>query len=264
MISLYSGTPGSGKSYHATYEILRKLNKKNRNNVISNYMLSLPGTIKGKFLYKDNPELTTDFLRDYAIKNHHVGVEGQTLVVVDEAQILFNSRDWQSNAVNRMDWIKFFSQHRHYGFDFILIAQFDRMLDRQIRCLLEYEISHMKVNNFFWFLPFSMFLVVQRWYSQKMKLDSFMIPYRKKIAKCYNSYVIFDEMGTVQGGGAPLGGFPPEMEPAIIETPINNKKVVKKKKWTLFGDDSIIYHKYAIHFLVVFGLFITLFVYNYV
>lgn len=192
-IWLYTGTPGSGKSYHATADIYNKVNRKNRNTVISNYFLDFKNkTLKKRFKYMDNSEITTEFLINYAIKNHKLGLEAQTLLVLDEAQILFNSRSWQSDFGERMDWIKFFSQHRKLGYNIIMICQFDRMLDRQIRSLAEYEVAHMKVNNFFKFIPLTTFLAVNRWYGQKMKIGTDMIFYRKKIANLYNSFAMFD------------------------------------------------------------------------
>jgi len=197
MIWLYSGTPGSGKSYHAVYDILKKIKRKNKNKVIANFNLQIKDKYKKNFEYIDNPELTIEYLEKYAAENHYVGVEGQTLVVIDEAQILFNSRDWGTNSKLRMSWIKFFSQHRKYGFNFIMIAQFDKMIDKQIRALIEYEVAHMKVNNFFWFLPTTFFLCVERWYGQRMKVGHNIVPYRKKIAKAYNSYSTFEAAGPV-------------------------------------------------------------------
>lgn len=195
MIYLYTGTPGSGKSYHATLDVYKKLNKKNRkyvDRVISNYYLNLS---KDNFIYLDNSEITTKFLYSFAVQNHKIGLENQTLLVIDEAQILFNSRDWNSSrkGENRMDWIKFFSQHRKFGYNIILIAQNDRMIDRQIRALVEYEVAHMKINNYFRIIPITVFLAVNRWYGQKMKLSSEMFLYRKKIAALYNSYEFFDD-----------------------------------------------------------------------
>ena len=96
--------------------------------------------------------------------------KAQTLIIIDEAQLIFNSRDWNGKNGDRMQWIKFFSQHRKYGYNIILIAQFDRMIDRQIRSLVEYEVAHMKMSNFFKFLPFTSFMAVMRWYGQKMKV----------------------------------------------------------------------------------------------
>lgn len=205
MIWLYSGTPGSGKSYHAVYDIIKKIKRKDKNTVVANFVLNIPDKVqKERFIYIDNSDLTIDYLVKYAYKNHKFGVEGQTLVVIDEAQILYNSRDWGTNSKKRMDWIKFFSQHRKYGYNFILIAQFDKMIDRQIRSLVEYEVSHMKINNFFWFLPITSFLCVERWYGQKMKVGHNVIMYRKKVANYYNSYMTFEQEGMpLDWGGEP-------------------------------------------------------------
>lgn len=193
-IWLYSGKPGSGKSYHSTKDIYDKVRRKDnrKNKVIANYVLNFDNEkLQNNFIYKDNSEITIDYLVDYAKNNHEVGFEGQTLVVLDEAGTLFNSRNWNSNAGSRMEWIKFFSLHRKLGFNFILVAQQDRMIDKQIRGLIEYDISHMKINNFFWMLPFTFFLAVERWYGQNMKMGHTTIPYRKKIANMYDSYAMF-------------------------------------------------------------------------
>lgn len=191
-IYLYTGTPGSGKSFHATKDIYTKIKKKKKNTVISNYNLNIPSKFKKNFIYLDNSEITVNYFYQYAIKNNRVGEENQTLIILDEAQILFNSRDWNSKNNQRMEWIKFFSQHRKFGYNIIMIAQNDRMIDRQIRSLVEYEVAHMKVNNYFRIIPITVFLAVTRWYGQKMKVSQEIMMYNKKIAKLYNSYEIFD------------------------------------------------------------------------
>ncbi len=193
MIYLYSGTPGSGKSYHAASDIYHRIKRKERNRVIANFPIAIQSK---NFRYLDNSELTVRRLVNYSRLFHRPGVEGQTLVIVDEAQVIFNSRSWQSDGSTRMDWIKFFTQHRKLGFDFILIAQNDRMIDRQIRCLVEYEVAHMKVGNYFRLLPFTCFLAVQRWYGQKMKLNHDILLYRKKIASIYDTYLTFEGLSS--------------------------------------------------------------------
>ena len=40
MIYLYSGTPGSGKSYHAVVDIVKKLGRRDKNRVIANFPLA--------------------------------------------------------------------------------------------------------------------------------------------------------------------------------------------------------------------------------
>lgn len=203
MIYLYSGTPGSGKSYHAVAVIARKLGRRDRNRVIANFPLT-GKKITSRFEYWDNSEICISRLMQYAREHHRLGVEGQTLVVIDEAQCIFNSRDWNGKGVlhsalkrqpdSRMDWIKFFSQHRKFGYNVILIAQSDKMLDKQIRSLIEYDVKHIKMNNgFFFFLPTS-FLAVEKWYGQRMKLGQEVIWYHKRVAAMYDSYALFDTL----------------------------------------------------------------------
>lgn len=199
-ITLYSGTPGSGKSYHAAADIWKWLRRSDRG-LICNFPLNsniLKQRKRCRFQYLDNSELTVDYLVAYAQRYHKIGQERQTLVIIDEAQILFNARSFADK--DRQKWCTFFSQHRKYGFDFILIAQFDRMLDRQIRCLLEYEVRHRKLNNYGFggfflslFTGFSTwFIAIQYWYGGNgVKLQSDMIKYSKKISALYNSYEIF-------------------------------------------------------------------------
>lgn len=148
-ISLYSGTPGSYKSYHATADIVHWLGS--GRNVISNYPVNAKKYYKnrknlGKFIFLRNSDFTIDFLLNFAKENHKPGkLKAQTLIVIDEASIMFNAR--QFDRKDRMEWVNFFANHRHFNFDVILIAQNDRMLDRQIRGLLEYDIKHRALRN---------------------------------------------------------------------------------------------------------------------
>jgi len=169
--------------------------------VIANFPIVYKGS---NFFYWDNLDITIENLMKHAQKYHKKGIEGQTLVVIDEAQCLFNCRDWGTNSKLRMDWIKFFSQHRHLGFNFILIAQFDRMIDRQIRCLFEYEILHRKLNSFFTFLPVTFFMCIEKWYGANMKVGHIVLRYRKKISRLYDSYALFafDDVAKYEAGSS--------------------------------------------------------------
>lgn len=196
MIYLYSGTPGSGKSLHVARDIYNRLNyNKKYPNVIANFTINekMIKNKKANFIYRDNSELTVEYLVNYAIKNHKMGIENQTLVVVDECQVIWNSRDWQK-GINRLEWIKFFTQHRKLGYNFICIAQNDRMVDRQIRVLFEYEVKHRKINNYKIgrLLPFPAFAAITYWYGVNEKIDVEFFTYRKKWGKFYDSYGAFE------------------------------------------------------------------------
>lgn len=86
-ISLYSGTPGSGKSLHATDRIRKRL--KRGLPVVANYNLDVDEIPHPElFTYVDNSRLTPDLLRDVArgwFGTHRFG-EDMVLVVIDECQ----------------------------------------------------------------------------------------------------------------------------------------------------------------------------------
>ena len=111
MISLYSGTPGSGKSYHVAN--VRQSRLRFRHTSIGNFPVNNYKHYKGEYIYCRNEELTPKYLIDYSkeyFKTHRF-CEGAILLLIDEAQLLFNSRDFMRN--DRMEWISFFTQHRH-------------------------------------------------------------------------------------------------------------------------------------------------------
>jgi len=234
MIELYTGTPGSGKSLHCAKEIYTKLCR--GKNVYANFDINLTIFSKkkrvGQFVYLDNSELDPFLLRDFSIgffkrnTNGHI-IEGQTLLVIDECQILFNSRDWQ--AKERMAWATFFTQHRKYGYNIILITQFDRLIDRQIRSLVEYQVIHRKASNFktigfFLGLLFrgNVFCAVTQWYGVKERIGSEWFVLQKKYARLYDSYKIFG-VQTDGGDGSARG-------PAVVGTPEASKASNIKRK----------------------------------
>lgn len=201
MISLYSGTPGSGKSLHLACIISNRLRVGRP--VIGNFPLAcekLKGRKLGEYLEVDNMELTVDLLvRCSQGLQELLGrrlKEGEILLVIDESQILFNSRDYGRKG--RAEWLSFFTQHRKLGYEVILVAQFDRMLDRQIRALIEYEYRHRKVSNYgvVGFLMSAVFLgnlfvSVKIWYPMKEKVGSEFFIAKKKYYSLYDTFSLF-------------------------------------------------------------------------
>lgn len=198
MIRLYSGTPGSGKSLHNAKDVINR--SRFGKPVIGNFPVDLSRFKKANYTYKPNYELTPKFLIEFSqeyFKGKRVK-EGAILLVIDECQLMFNSRDWQQK--DRKDWLQFFSLHRHYGYDITLIAQFDRMIDRQIRGLIEYEYLHRKLSNYgFGGKIFSLlfggntFVVVQMWYPLKLKISSDFVHARKYYYSIYDTFGIFGD-----------------------------------------------------------------------
>jgi len=147
LIYLYTGTPGSGKSLHMAKEIQWRL--KHKKITIANFEVNLKGyeDAEKNFIYKENGEITPEFLKDFSREYYktHKFKENGICLYLDESQILFNARDWMQKG--RENWLSFFTQHRKYGYLIVLVAQFDRMIDRQVRSLVEYEYVHRKISN---------------------------------------------------------------------------------------------------------------------
>ena len=196
MITLYTGTPGSGKSFHLITVILRNL--KLGRYVISNFPISfnqkeIKKGYQDRFLFWGNEKITVDNLIEFALENGFIEdqIESRCLVVIDEAGGRFNCRDYAKS--DRTAWIDFFSQHRKAGYDFILVAQMDRMIDRQIRGYIETEKKHRKLNNFgpFFFMPIPVFICIEYWYTARVRVEHEFILFRKKVARKYNSMQFF-------------------------------------------------------------------------
>lgn len=234
MIRFYSGTPGSGKSLHVASDIYRYI--QNGKNVIANFEINdsiikaKRGKIKGSFVYLNNYQLTEnitytemqtdaygktkyiekyktplDALYYFALNFHKRNEKGQilekqTLLVIDEAQIIFNSRSWQSR--NRQEWVTFFTQHRKYGFEIIIISQFQTLIDKQIRGCFEFEVMHRKVMNYksigfilSCLFGGNLFVAVEHLCSvrgKQGKTSTQFIVGKKKYFDLYNSYKIFE------------------------------------------------------------------------
>lgn len=218
-IYLYSGTPGSGKSLHSAKDIISWFKKGQP--VITNFDVDLSPYPKAYHVCVDDFDLTPDYLVEFSrnfFGDRKVTKkdEDTILLVIDECQLMFNSREYQKK--DRKIWIKFFTQHRKFGYRVILIAQMDKMLDKQIRGVIEYEFIHRKLSNFgkagkvFTFLMGGeTFTSVQMWYPLKLKIGSSFFRAKKKYYSLYDSYSTFGDPKPAQE--APPA---PELEPTQI------------------------------------------------
>lgn len=177
MISIYTGSVGSGKSYHALKMGLQKISCVPDRYVIANFPINYSKNQKKaerekrRWLFFEDKDITPDNLIKKSFELDIFGKEGHCLVIIDEAGIFFNARDWQIKGQERAEWIKFFSQSRKFGYDIILVAQDLRMIDRQIRSMADFEVMHKALNKYFWlsFLPFKTFAYVEYWMNTRFK-----------------------------------------------------------------------------------------------
>lgn len=256
MISFYSGNPGSGKSYHLAQICYEKL-KYNDVNIIANFDINLDllaltrigwikhritdmtdgkikfrkynsKPLKGRFYRWETTQITVENLYLFAQQHHERRKRSvdapQTIVIIDESGILFNCRNYSDRL--RQKWLEFFAKHRHFNFDFILGCQWDRQVDKQIRCCVEYDYVHRKLKNY-QFLGWlfstlaggNLFLVCQNWYANKLHIRNSVIRFRPRIAALYDTLHDFASdvdlsdvpppgVGGVRGPAAPAPDTP--------------------------------------------------------
>lgn len=195
---LYTGTPGSGKSLHMAKLLYWQIKMKRpcvANFDVNRDMFRDTST----FSYVPNNELTPEKLEQIAVEyfKDHEFKEGTLKLFIDEAQCIFSSRLWRETG--RDAWIRFFTQHRKLGYDVYLVCQHHEMIDKQIRSLVEYEVSHRKVNNVglfgkcvsFIFLGHPVVCAVTRWYGQKMRLGAEWLLGTRKYYRLYDTLKLF-------------------------------------------------------------------------
>lgn len=201
MICLYTGTIGSGKSYHALEKIIEYLNKGKY--VVANFPLNFSeGMVRkgyaDRFMYVPDDFLMgvegIAFLFKLQKEQQFYDKygEGACLVVIDESGNYFPPED-NGKYSNRM-WKLFFTQSRKMGYDFILVCQDDlSQINKTIRKCVEYKIVHRKANSIFPFklLPFTVFIYVTFWAQQKQRLTSETSIYVKRFGELYNTAMMF-------------------------------------------------------------------------
>jgi zona occludens toxin len=193
MIIFYEGVPGSGKTYDATVKIVANLRR--RRIVYTNIegfedpkckemikcLTKLDDFDIDKYLFILTKEETLHF---WDI------VQPGSMVVIDEMQKYFNSRDWQKDE-NRQcaDWC---STHRHEGFDAVFLTQRIEKVDSQIRTLTEWTYRYKKVNFLGSLIKKSYVCFAYSGDDTKSPLTKIVRQYNSEYFHCYKSYITKD------------------------------------------------------------------------
>lgn len=226
MITLFSGTPGSGKSLRVAKDVLENIRFKKRNVICVNMTVNSDYAIRsskdGKLMFCPTYEhiVNPQPFYSYAEKYHVLGKEDQTLLVFDEVQDLLSVSVCKVRKQRYpdylSDWRSFFSQHRHLGYEIYFITQYDRMIHPEIRYLIEYEFVHRKFKNagdtaFFISLVirlltgYELFIQIRKWKPNRERLGTSFYTYSKKCQKLYDSYKKFRDFQ--QGNGFQIPAF---------------------------------------------------------
>lgn len=193
MIIFYEGVPGSGKSYDAVVKIVANLRR--RRPVYTN--IEGIGEPKCKEMIKCLTKLD-DFDIDkylHILSKEDVFhfwdiVQPGSMVVIDEMQKFFNSRDWQKEE-NRQcaDWC---STHRHEGYDALFLTQRIEKVDTQVRTLTEWTYRYKKVNFLGGLVNKSYVCFAYSGDDTNTPMTKIVRRYDKQYFACYKSYVSKD------------------------------------------------------------------------
>lgn len=253
MIEFMQGSPGSGKSAAAVSRAIMHIRKGGV--VAANFSLvdQWADTVASKhifsafsrsFRYKKALCMhnrffrvnTVEAIRKIEPKKLSVGLykddgkysEGNGLLILDECQLVFNCRKSMSGKKN-MDWIEFFTQHRKLGWNVLLIAHSQEMVDSQIRPLAEYEsrfrnLQRVKIPFVGLPLsPFPLFLVIRRYAGlgpgANVIHDKDLFPLPLWAAQLYDSLEVFSANSWGHDDEPRHCGAPPALPPSMQPRP---------------------------------------------
>jgi len=169
--------------------------------------------------------------------------EGMGQLFLDEAQLLFNSRDWQKNK----GFIEFFTQHRKLGWDVTLVAHDISMIDKQIRALIELESRARNLSKckLFGLIPLSLnprFLVITRYAGRAAGAGNI---YSRRIYALHSSYRHLYDTLEVFAFDAPRQSCTLHPSITTADNPFVSKMPLSKKRLTFVSQAEYIdpYHK---------------------
>ena len=129
MLYLFTGVPGSGKTLNVVSMLAKRKDFKNR-------PLFIDGIPDLKIPHEEIPE-------GESIKTWPKWAPDGAIIVVDECQRVFRPRS-SSSAVP--EYVAELETHRHRGLDFLLITQHPRLIDVNLRSLIEHHTHFGKTN----------------------------------------------------------------------------------------------------------------------
>ena len=132
MLYLYTGVPGAGKTLYAVSNLVKRKDFKGRPIFVD----GIKDLDHDKINYFDIPE-------GESIQTWPKWAPPGAIIVVDECQRIFRPRPSGSKVP---DYVAELETHRHRGLDFILITQHPRLIDINLRELIEHH-THLGKTN---------------------------------------------------------------------------------------------------------------------
>jgi len=203
MIEFYEGKIGGGKTYSAVLRILKYLT--NGGVVATNINLNVEyirKVLDHDHGYELNEKQIIQLSEDNVLLFHRYTPQGTkdlpTLVIIDEAHLFFNAREW--NKADK-ELLTFITQSRKCFTDIIFITQSLKTVDKQLR-LQALFVWHFKdlqglVLPIINFIKYPLPQILQVQFSNDSQLQAPLkrcfVWKRKAVFQCYNSFELLRE-----------------------------------------------------------------------
>jgi len=168
MITYVTGTLGAGKTFQSVRIIIRHLTSGGivvTNIEIDRIKLAHVMETRGGVYFEQDQLIVFDPEQNpnWQTSIPWGSIEGDVLVVMDEAQLFYNARDWAITAARSRELLSFLTQSRKAGVDVLWITQDGGNVDKQFRVLAEWELAIISTKHLplGWLgkLPFSAYCV---------------------------------------------------------------------------------------------------------
>ena len=209
MIEIFEGRLGGGKSYSAT---VRMVDQVRRGGIICTNVELKWENIKKYVERKWKLHLEDDQLikitDEQVLFFHRYTPTGTpdlpVLVVLDEAHLHFNARDYSQTDKNARETLIFLTQSRKVHTDIIFISQSAYNMDKQFMRLVQFiwrfrDLSQWKIPILSIKYPFQQILVCQYDYDGKTLLQRWFHKKDKEIFKLYNTHSLLKPFPRLEG-----------------------------------------------------------------
>jgi hypothetical protein len=208
MIEVFEGRLGGGKTYSAVSRMMSYLASGGA--IYTNIELNLEAVrdyLRAVHRWELQPGQYTLLQDDQVGLFHRYTSPGTpdcpSLVVIDEAHIWFNARDWSQCS---RELLTFLTQSRKQSTDIIFISQSCHNMDKQFMRLIQYiwtfrDMTRSRIKagpvSFGW--PFDQILCNQWDYDGKTLLSRKWEKKDKRIFACYNTFVLLRKFPRLEG-----------------------------------------------------------------
>jgi hypothetical protein len=190
MIEIFQGRIGGGKTYNAVLRIASHAAK--GGHVFTNIELHPQGFVKlceAKFRQTINFDEQIHYLGIDQIScfNKHIASgspDVPVLVVIDEAHLWFNARQWSKADPN---FLTFLTQSRKVQVDVIFITQSMATIDKQLRIQAQFVWAFKDFRRFLSWFPFPLIMCLRFDVDASTLIDYHWVYKRKIVFDAYNT-----------------------------------------------------------------------------